>query len=112
MIITRPELVDLLKCLSDEINLKILSYIKIYGTLCVCQFENILEIPQPTISRHLKALYTARMVSVKKEGRWHFYRLEKLSDFVHEVLDLAIERYNITKEESLKQCSLRKQTKK
>ncbi|MFO7881552.1 MAG: metalloregulator ArsR/SmtB family transcription factor [Kosmotogaceae bacterium] len=111
MIITRLELVELLNLLSDEINLKILSYIKIYEELCVCQFEDILEIPQPTISRHLKALYTARIISVRKEGRWHYYRLKKLPDFVHEVLNLAMERYNITREKLLKRCNTSKQLK-
>ncbi|MGC9384596.1 MAG: ArsR/SmtB family transcription factor [Kosmotogaceae bacterium] len=107
MITTKLELVELLKCLSDEINLKILSYIRIYEELCVCQFEDLLEIPQPTISRHLKTLYTAQIVTVRKEGRWHYYSLNNLPGFVQEVLDLAIERYNIKKDGSLKKCKTR-----
>lgn len=104
MITTKLELVELLKCLSDEINLKILAYIRIYEELCVCQFEDLIEIPQPTISRHLKTLYTVQIVTVRKEGRWHYYSLKKLPGFVHEVLDLATDRYNIKKDRPLKKC--------
>lgn len=105
MIITRLELVDLLKCLSDEINLKILSYIRNYEELCVCQFEDILDIPQPTISRHLRSLYMVGLVSVRKEGRWHFYSLVNLPKFVYEVLDMATERYSIKKDIVFKKCN-------
>ncbi|MFW6119383.1 MAG: ArsR/SmtB family transcription factor [Petrotogales bacterium] len=105
MIKTRLELVNLLRCLSNEINLKILTYIKIYEELCVCQFEDILDIPQPTISRHLRSLYMMGIVSVRKEGRWHFYSLKNLPNFVYEVLDIVTDRYSIKKDKMLKKCN-------
>lgn len=44
--------------------------------LCVCYFTEILDQPQPKISRHLAYLRSAGLVSVRRDGRWMHYRIE------------------------------------
>jgi ArsR family transcriptional regulator len=41
----------------------------------VCHIESALDLPQPTVSRHLAILRTARVVETRRQGTWIFYRL-------------------------------------
>jgi ArsR family transcriptional regulator, arsenate/arsenite/antimonite-responsive transcriptional repressor len=57
--------VDLMfRAFSDPFRLRILSLIQA-GELCVCDLVEILELPQPTISRHLSYLRRAGLVKVR-----------------------------------------------
>ncbi len=43
--------------------------------ICVCYFVEILDQPQPKISRHLAYLRNAGIVSARREGKWMHYRI-------------------------------------
>jgi len=43
--------------------------------LCVCYFVEILDQPQPKISRHLAYLRSAGIVEARREGKWMHYRI-------------------------------------
>ena len=43
--------------------------------ICVCYFVEILEQPQPKISRHLAYLRSAGIVAARREGKWMHYRI-------------------------------------
>src|SRR5664280_20883 len=43
--------------------------------LCVCYFVEILDQPQPKISRHLAYLRRAGIVEARREGKWMHYRI-------------------------------------
>src|ERR1700761_553293 len=43
--------------------------------ICVCYFVEILDAPQPKISRHLAYLRSAGIVSARREGKWMHYRI-------------------------------------
>jgi ArsR family transcriptional regulator, arsenate/arsenite/antimonite-responsive transcriptional repressor len=43
--------------------------------LCVCYFVEILDQPQPKISRHLAYLRSAGIVAARREGKWMHYRI-------------------------------------
>lgn len=43
--------------------------------VCVCYFVEILEAPQPTISRHLAYLRRTGLVEARREGKWMHYRI-------------------------------------
>lgn len=43
--------------------------------LCVCYFVQVLEQPQPKISRHLAYLRRAGLVAARREGKWMHYRI-------------------------------------
>ncbi len=43
--------------------------------ICVCYFVEILNSPQPKISRHLAYLRRAGIVAARREGKWIHYRI-------------------------------------
>ena len=43
--------------------------------LCVCYFVEILNQPQPKISRHLAYLRNAGIVAARRDGKWMHYRI-------------------------------------
>jgi len=43
--------------------------------ICVCYFVEILDQPQPKISRHLAYLRSAGIVAARREGKWIHYRI-------------------------------------
>jgi ArsR family transcriptional regulator len=43
--------------------------------ICVCYFVEILDRPQPKISRHLAYLRSAGIVATRRDGKWMHYRI-------------------------------------
>jgi ArsR family transcriptional regulator len=43
--------------------------------ICVCYFVEILDQPQPKISRHLAYLRNAGIIAARREGKWMHYRV-------------------------------------
>ena len=67
--------VDLMfRAFADPIRLRILNVIQ-DGELCVCDLVEILEAPQPTVSRHLSYLRRAKLLTMRQERSWNFYQL-------------------------------------
>ena len=67
--------VDLMfRAFSDPIRLRILHLVQ-GGELCVCDLVEILDSPQPTVSRHLSYLRKAGLVKVRQDQSWNFYTL-------------------------------------
>ena len=63
------------KCLSDLNRLKIILLLKELGELCVCELDEAFKIKQSTMSHHLGILRDVGLVSVRKQGRWSYYKL-------------------------------------
>lgn len=51
----------LLKAVGEPTRLRLLNLLR-QGSICVCDLQAVLKIPQPTISRHLAALKNAGLV--------------------------------------------------
>jgi len=83
-----PTAVSLMfRAFSDPTRLRIL-HLLLEGELCVGDLVAILQVPQPTASRHLRYLRDAGLVDVRKDGRWGFYVLTKAeTTFHHRLLD-------------------------
>lgn len=62
------------KALSDPNRVKIVKMLQ-KKEMCVCEIQAALHIAQPTVSKHLKALEEAGLVSFIKDGLWVNYRL-------------------------------------
>jgi ArsR family transcriptional regulator, arsenate/arsenite/antimonite-responsive transcriptional repressor len=80
-----PELTDLdtlFKGFADPTRIRILNVLAA-GELCVCDIQTLLELPQPTISRHLAFLRRTGLVTVTREWKYAHYRLAKPRDAVH-----------------------------
>lgn len=73
---------QLFKAFSDETRLRILNLLA-QRDHCVCEFQAILRVPQPKISRHLAYLRRSGLVEVSKCGKWATYSLAKPRDSVH-----------------------------
>ena len=43
--------------------------------ICVCYFVEILDQPQPKISRHLAYLRNVGIVTTRRDGKWMHYRI-------------------------------------
>lgn len=69
----------LFKALSDETRLRIVALLA-HGEVCVCHLQQALELPQPTVSRHLAVLRAAGLVEARREASWMHYRLREQED--------------------------------
>ena len=76
---------DLFKAFADETRVRILNLLA-QGEQCVCELQATLQLPQPTISRHLAYLRRMGLVVERKEGKWVIYALAPADDAVHESL--------------------------
>ena len=76
---TSPDMESLLRALGERVRLRILNLIG-DTELCVCFFVEALQLPQPTISRHLAYLRREGVVAVRREGLWMHYRIVAPSD--------------------------------
>jgi ArsR family transcriptional regulator, arsenate/arsenite/antimonite-responsive transcriptional repressor len=65
----------LFKALADDTRLRILALLAA-GEVCVCHIHGALDLPQPTVSRHLAYLRRAGLVAARRDGLWMHYRLE------------------------------------
>ncbi len=70
----RP-LADVLKALSDETRLQMMTLLLDREELCVCDFVEALGLTQSKASRHLRYLYHAGLVEDRREGLWIHYRI-------------------------------------
>jgi ArsR family transcriptional regulator len=68
------KLVQIYRCLCDETRLRILHLLK-QGPLCVCHFQEILQLPQVAVSKHLAYLRRAGMVEARRHEQWMIYSL-------------------------------------
>ena len=62
------------QALGDRTRLRLLNLMG-EQEICVCYFVEVLEQPQPKISRHLAYLRSAGLVAARREGKWMHYRL-------------------------------------
>lgn len=60
--------------LADRTRVRLLNLMA-EGDVCVCFFVEVLQEPQPKISRHLAYLRGAKLVGARKEGKWVHYSI-------------------------------------
>jgi len=68
------EFVRVMKALSDPNRVKLLKMLQA-RKMCVCELQVALRLAQPTVSKHLKILENAGLVTRKKEGLWVDYTI-------------------------------------
>ena len=71
------ELEQLFKALADRHRVRILNrLLSAHGeAVCVCDFETMLDVAQPTVSYHLKQLLNAGLLEREKRGAFAYYSL-------------------------------------
>lgn len=87
----KPDLATLFQALGDRTRLRLLNLMS-PGEVCVCYFVEVLDEPQPKISRHLAYLRRAGLVTTRREGKWMHYHIVRPTDpAVALALDAALE---------------------
>jgi ArsR family transcriptional regulator len=66
---------QLFKALGDDTRLRILGLLA-SGEVCVCNIHEALDLPQPTVSRHLAYLRKSGLAAARRDGLWMHYRLQ------------------------------------
>jgi ArsR family transcriptional regulator len=69
----------LFRVLADSTRLRLINLIA-DQEVCVCYFVEVIDAPQPKISRHLAYLRNAGIVAARREGKWMHYRLVTPAD--------------------------------
>ena len=70
----QPRLDEILKAAADPTRLRLLNLLRL-GSICVCDLQATLQVPQPSVSRHLAALRHAGLVSDVRKGMRIVYSL-------------------------------------
>ena len=81
---------EVLKAAADPTRLRLLNLLRL-GSICVCDLQTIMQIPQPSVSRHLAALRHAGLVKNVRKGMRIVYSLAPAEttevDALHNLLD-------------------------
>lgn len=87
-----PPILERLSVLGDETRTRLLSLVE-RSEFTVSELCSVLQVPQPTVSRHLKTLASEGWVEARAEGRKRHYRLSPSLD------DAARSLWRIVREE-------------
>ncbi|MEM9802659.1 MAG: metalloregulator ArsR/SmtB family transcription factor [Planctomycetota bacterium] len=74
------------KALADPTRLRILAALD-GRELCVCHLVDVLDRSASTVSRHVTVLRDARLVAVRKEGRWLHCRRANPDETIWKAID-------------------------
>ncbi len=104
---TVKDIERLYKGLADESRLKVMFLLNELGEACVRDIQQVLKVPQPTVSRHLGLLKRMGLVDNHRRGKWNYYYIVKkqpdiVKNLVHSLTHLDSSR-KIFKSEMQKQ---------
>jgi ArsR family transcriptional regulator len=83
---------DLFGAFASPTRLRILSLLAEHEELRVCDLCEVLDEPQPKVSRHLATLRAAALVEVRAEGKWKLYALAEPLTPLHRTLLRCVKR--------------------
>ena len=82
--------IDLFKVLSDPTRLKIFQILFKKEARCVGDLVDMLDQPQPTISRHLNHLKKLGILSCVRDGTWMWYEVaDDLPEWCQDILNIT-----------------------
>jgi len=68
------DFIKVAKALSDPNRVKIVKMLQ-HKSMCVCEIQALLQIAQPSVSKHLKILENSGLLGSVKDGLWVNYYL-------------------------------------
>ncbi|MCX5781297.1 MAG: metalloregulator ArsR/SmtB family transcription factor [Elusimicrobia bacterium] len=103
--------IKIFKSLADKTRLRIVKILMETGKpICVCDLVEILKLAQYNLSRHMKELKNAGLVSENKQGRFVFYSLrpavEEFQHFIYKAVKGISEKYSIADIKCLEKCRI------
>ena len=77
------DLMRVLKAVADKNRMRILKMLE-KKKMCVCELAAVLEIRQPSVSKHLSLLKNAGLIQDERNGQWIDYSLctEKINKYI------------------------------
>src|SRR5699024_6036051 len=86
-IIEMDKAAEILKLLGNETRLTMLKILDDH-VCCVCEFVEIFQASQPSISQHIRKLKDIGLVEEERRGQWIYYSINKDSEFYSLILKL------------------------
>jgi ArsR family transcriptional regulator len=82
------ELIQVLKAVADKNRIRIIKMLE-KKKMCVCELSAVLEITQPSVSKHLSILNHAGIIKGERNGQWVDYSLctEKINKYASVIQD-------------------------
>jgi len=77
---------ELFSAFANQTRLRVLNLLLDQKEVCVCDLCDVLDEPQPKVSRHLAILRDTGLVEVRSEGKWKFYALAQPPTPLHRTL--------------------------
>lgn len=90
----------ILKLLGDKTRLTMMKLME-NQACCVCEFVEIFQMSQPSISQHLRKLKDLELVEEERKGQWVFYSINKNNEYyplIKIILDQLSSQNNKLKE--------------
>ncbi len=89
------DIIEVLKLIADVNRMRILNILYSRGKVCVCVLEEILELNQSNLSRHLNKLKKAGLIVGERRSQWIDYEISEeflnKNSFVREILEERLE---------------------
>lgn len=87
------------KILADESRLRVLLLLQ-EKECCVCEVMQALEISQSKASRILSALYDVGFLTLRKDGLWSLYSIDRdgMNGFLKDILKTTVKAYEDDKQ--------------
>ncbi|PLX78978.1 MAG: ArsR family transcriptional regulator [Desulfuromonas sp.] len=86
-------MLQVFKALADPTRLRLLALLT-HGELSVQDITTALDMGQSRISRHLKILFQAELISQQKQGTWSYYRLHVGQELFARIWPLLREKFD------------------
>ena len=71
------EIAELFRVLGDPTRIEILRHLSLADEVACTTLDHILPVSKSTISYHIKALKNVGLLTVRKDGRWYHYTLQR-----------------------------------
>lgn len=73
-----PErLAELARALSEPLRVNVVDVLRRHGQpLCQCELVPLFDVPQSTLSHHIKKLTDVGLVTVRRRHRWAYYSID------------------------------------
>ncbi len=98
-------MVQMAKALGDDTRYRILGLVE-HRALCVCELAAVLDMPQSTVSSHLRLLHRAEWLEAERCDKWMYYRLaaerQQLWEVLHDCLEIGDEERKLRRDDLLR----------
>jgi ArsR family transcriptional regulator len=80
---------DLFRVLGDETRLRLI-HLLMRQDLCVCELVDILDLPQPKISKHIAKLRAISLVNTRRNEQYIYYSFNNENKDYKKILDAVM----------------------